>query len=124
MKCQPICRENISKCCLLKILPSTLSTEWIIDISYLKGALLSYYSKQDNIKWLNDINRTETRRGSGHNKLRTYRRFKFKYKSENYIKIGLSRGHRNTNAKFRIGIAPLRLETGRYEQIELDTFIF
>ena len=34
------------------------------------------------------------------------------------MKIALQRTHRSTFAKLRMGVAPLRIETARYERIE------
>ena len=59
-------------------------------------------------------------RGQGKNKLRTYRLFKHEYKTEEYAKCIMSRGNRSALAKFRCGVAPLRIETGRYERTRLE----
>ena len=55
------------------------------------------------------------RRGEGGNKLRTYRNFKMDFMTEVYCQSFLPRNHRSALAKFRSGVAPIRLETGRYE---------
>ncbi len=60
-------------------------------------------------------------RAAGGNKLRTYRLFKGNYGTERYISNDLPFHHRSAFAKFRCGVAPLRLETGRYEGIPLDS---
>ena len=73
---------------------------------------------QDNQTWISDVTRPEARRGNGRNKLRTYKLFKIAYKEENYVKIIMQRNHRSAFAKFRMGIAPLRIETGRYERLK------
>ena len=54
-------------------------------------------------------------RGNGRNKLRTYRLFKTDFEVESYCKIRLPIAHRSAFAKFRCGVAPLKIETGRYE---------
>ena len=91
---------------------------------YIKHTLLNFYSERDNLNWWNDtrndINRTEARRGNGRKKLRTYKLFKLEHKTENYVTTSLSRRHRSAFAKFRAGVAPLRLETGLCEQLELN----
>jgi len=69
------------------------------------------------IEWNNDINRISGRNGNGRNKLRTYRIFKDTYQVERYCKMNLPFPHRSALAKFRCGVAPLRLETGRYENL-------
>ena len=68
------------------------------------------------IKWLEKINREEAVRGTGRNKLRTYRLFKKELKTEAYVNIIMPKRHRSALAKFRAGVAPLRIETGRYER--------
>ena len=73
---------------------------------------------QDNQTWISDVTRPEARRGNGRNKLRKYKLFKIAYKEENYVKIIMQRNHRSAFAKFRMGIAPLRIETGRYERLK------
>ena len=53
------------------------------------------------------------------NKLQTYRVFKTEYKTEGYINLALPRLHRSSYAIFRCGVAPLRIETGRYQRLAL-----
>ena len=53
-------------------------------------------------------------------KLRTYRLFKNEYKSDNYVHMNLSKSIRSKLAKLRSGTLPLRIETGRFERIDVD----
>ncbi|KAK6181789.1 hypothetical protein SNE40_009574 [Patella caerulea] len=71
-------------------------------------------------KWFNDITHVSAKVGQGHNKLRTYRLFKSLYGPEKYVTDNLVSSHRSALAKFRCGVAPLRLETGRYEGIPFE----
>ena len=48
------------------------------------------------------------------NKLRTYRTFKHDYITEPYVCIITQNKYRSAYAKFRCGVAPIRIETGRY----------
>ena len=48
------------------------------------------------------------------------RLFKENFEPEEYCKIALPFNHRSAFAKFRCGVAPLRIETGRYENIVLE----
>ena len=57
--------------------------------------------------------------GVNETKLRT-RTFKAEYKTEKYIDCTLSKLHRSAYAKFRCGVAPMRIETGRYEMLQLS----
>ena len=66
--------------------------------------------KNLEISWLNDCNNKP--------KLRTYILFKEIYKAETYTKLFLSRRQRSLIAKLRAGILPLRIETGRYQNIK------
>jgi hypothetical protein len=69
-------------------------------------------------RWHSELNRTEARRGTGRNKLRTYRTMKQAFEPENYVTAILPKSHRRAMALFRCGVAPIRLETGRYEGLE------
>ena len=60
---------------------------------------------------LNNVNRAN----GGQSKLRTYRIFKSEYQSESYITANLPVHHRSALAKFKCGVAPIRIELGRYE---------
>ena len=51
-------------------------------------------------------------------KLRTYVTFKDTFKTESYLFHFLSRQHRLFIAQLRLGILPLRIETGRFENIK------
>ena len=52
-------------------------------------------------------------------KLRTYRLFKTEYKVETYCKLLMPYSHRAAFAKFRCGVAPFRIETGGYENLDV-----
>ena len=71
-------------------------------------------------KWYGDLNRTSSRRGTGGNKLRTYRQMKSDFHVESYCLDILSRKHRGSLAKFRSGTAPIKVETGRYRNLDLS----
>ena len=51
---------------------------------------------------------------AGGNKLRTYRKFKQHYRTEPYVNIIIAKKHRSAYAKFRCGVAPIKIETCRY----------
>ena len=65
--------------------------------------------------WRECINKTEGI--SGRNKLRHYCKSKTGYKAEHYCKIILAPKHRSALSEFRCGVAPIRIETGRYEHL-------
>ena len=67
--------------------------------------------------WTDDINRENARQGVGRNKLRTYRTYKNVYITEQYLNCIMPYYYRSAYAKFRCGVAPIRLETGRYERL-------
>ena len=71
-------------------------------------------------EWHDAINRETGRSGVGGNKLRTYRIFKSSYETEKYCKVSLPVTQRAAFAKFRCGVAPIRLETGRFENLNVD----
>ena len=66
-------------------------------------------------EWHVRVSRIQGRVGRSENKLRRYKLFKNLFQTEEYCKIILPPSHRSSFAKFRYGVAPLRLETGRYE---------
>ena len=70
--------------------------------------------------WYSKINREAGRSGNGRNKLRIYKLFKAEYKVEEYCKLFLPIGHRSAFAKFRCGVALIRIETGRFENLEVN----
>ena len=67
--------------------------------------------------WITSINRIDGINGRGRNKLRTYRLFKQNYDTEQYCRIIMPPSHRSAFCKFRCGVAPIRIETGRYENL-------
>lgn len=82
-----------------------------------KRNLANYISEKFLSRWSEDVNRVNARHGSGQNKLRTYKLFKSVYEAENYLTCVMPHRHRSAYAKFRCGVAPIRLETGRYERL-------
>ena len=66
-------------------------------------------------KWSAALSNDVSSSGTGRNKLRTYKQFKSSVYCEPYITKVRHRLHRSALAKFRLGVAPIRLETGRYE---------
>ncbi len=69
-------------------------------------ALTQYYEQQ----WHDKLQRQQAIRGSGRNKLRTYRQFKFSPQAEQYLKIVMPQKYRRTMAKMRTSVAPIRIE--------------
>ena len=69
------------------------------------------------LEWSNILCREPGKNGHGRNKLRTYRGLKNVFETETYVQTVLSKAQRSALAKFRCGVAPLCLETGRYEGI-------
>ena len=61
-----------------------------------------------------------SRKPSKQSKLRSYRLFKSDYQNERYLTANLPVHHRSALVKCRCGIAPVRIETGRYERHALD----
>jgi hypothetical protein len=50
------------------------------------------------------------------NKLRTYKLFKHDFCAEPYLEYRMPLNYRSAYAKFRCGVAPLTVETGKYER--------
>ena len=72
------------------------------------------------LDWHNAISNESGRSGTGRNKLRTYSLFKSEYKTASYCKLLLPSSHRAAFAKFRCGVAPLRIETGGFENLDAN----
>ena len=70
-------------------------------------------------EWKKEICREQGKR-SGGNKLRTYCEMKFEFETEFYVKNLFNKRRRSALAKFRCGCAPIRLETGRYEGLNVE----
>ena len=71
-------------------------------------------------QWHIRVNSHNSRSGNGGNKLRTYKLFKTTFQMEQYCKTIMPTSQRSAFAKFRCGVAPLRLETGRYEGLTVN----
>ena len=67
--------------------------------------------------WNTTINSANGTSNRGGNKLRTYKLFKQSFETEHYCNMIIPRNHRSAFSKFRCGVAPIRLETGRYERL-------
>jgi hypothetical protein len=85
-----------------------------LQFKHLKDDLISVLSDHYEQVWMEKLHREGAVRGTGRNKLRTYRKFKHSIYTEYYVTAPMSKGPRSALAKFRCGVAPLRLETGRY----------
>ena len=66
--------------------------------------------------WKNELDKINRPNGS-RSKLRTYCSFKQSFGTETYLSISIPKHHRSALAKFRCGVAPIRLERGRYEKL-------
>ena len=70
-------------------------------------------------KWFNIINSDSGPSKRGGNKLRLYKLVKSEFGPEQYCKLILPPRHRAAFSKFRCGVAPIRIETGRYEGLPI-----
>ena len=96
--------------------------EELIDIDVQSGnhmvSALQHTLQNDYIEhtWKVDLNRVNAKKGPGQNKLRTYRLFKQEYKTEAYVmNKNINKKERHALARIRCGIAPIRVELGRYD---------
>ena len=53
-------------------------------------------------------------------KLRIYRLFKNDCFKEKYLSVNMSGKYKSSFSKFRCGVAPLKIETGRYEGVSIE----
>ena len=70
------------------------------------------------VKWNNMISQPMSKNGNGTNKLKLYNCLKFDFAPELYVMLNLEKRDRSSLAKFRCGVAPLQVETGRYQGID------
>ena len=104
---------------------SLLELDFIFDDNqnYTKNAILRMIQEKEfelfKQNWTENLNNVNRANGA-QSKLRSYRLFKSEYKSESYITANLPIHHRSALAKFRCGVAPIRIETGRYERLALE----
>jgi hypothetical protein len=82
----------------------------------VKVVIHEFYVNQ----WYNDLNRVNAKRGQGRNKLRTYKLFKDALETECFLLKVNNRQHIRDLARFRCGVAPLAIETGRFNNTPLD----
>ena len=90
----------------------TMAREEIVSVDTLTEEALVREAMKT---WIGDLDREVAKRGKGGNKLRTYRRFKSDVYTEPYLLYVVDDRKRALLFKFRSGVAPLRIETGRYE---------
>ena len=72
------------------------------------------------IQWSGQINSEIGPSGRGRNKLQIYKLMNTRFAAENYCNLILPPRHRAAFSKCRCGVAPLRIETGRYEGLAED----
>ena len=104
---------------------SSLYLRFLFDdnVTYTKRYVLNMIQEKEfelfKRNWSQELNNLNRANG-GQSKLRSYRLYKSEYQSEKYLTVNLPVHHRSDSAKFRCGVAPIRIETGRYERIALE----
>jgi hypothetical protein len=79
-----------------------------VSINYVRNSLC----EQNRSEWRNELQEVS--------KLRSYCLFKDSYGCEPYLYKVVDRHHRSILAQFRCGILPLKVETGRYQNIPAE----
>ncbi len=93
---------------------------YVFNVKSILADLQVVLSEHYEVQWYAKLTQVEARNGQGKNKLRTYRLFKNDFLTEPYFKCIMNFKHRSAIAKFRCGVAPIRLEIGRYEHLNVD----
>ena len=93
-----------------------LSLEKRFLVKAVRNVTLSNYE----ITWKDKLASETAINGNGRNKLRHYKLLKHNYSQEMFLNQPLHRSHRSALMKFRCGVAPLRVETGRYENVPFN----
>jgi hypothetical protein len=91
-----------------------------INKRFLNDFVMSKMFLKYTESWHTNVNAVTSMTGNGRNKLRTYKLFKSEYGVANDCKVLVPFNDRSAFAKFRCGVAPIRLETGRYENVRLE----
>ena len=104
-------RVMYKKCKLVTLLDVTLSQDKKGSTAFIRDVLCQQFVT----KWEGDI-AGGNRKSS---KLRTYCKLKHVFEPEMYLNCIMGRKIRSSYAKFRCGVAPIRIETGRYEKLDL-----
>jgi len=79
-----------------------------LNLTYVENTLIENFKT----KWKCDIAKKT--------KLRTYVTFKKEFETEHYVKHCQIRTNRSIMAQFRLGILPIKIETGRFKNIPAD----
>lgn len=88
--------------------------------AYIVEGIQSYMTNKFIAEWLETINRTTSVTGRGGNKLRNYCTYKSEFTTEHYCNMIMPPQHRSAYCKFRCGVAPIRIETGRFENLNIE----
>ena len=93
-----------------------VSRERHVNIGNVMRAIETKLSTHYESQWKEKLQAEFALRGEQHgrNKLRTYRMFKDSYMTEPYVSITVPKKYRSAYAKFRCGVAPIKIETCRY----------
>jgi len=106
--------KNKSWCSEVKTILTTINladnynTKAIVDLQLAKSRIANYYKQL----WTTTVQSSP--------KLRFYRHFKTEYDTEKYVLLNLAKNERSIMAQYRCGILPIRIETGRYVNEQLD----
>jgi len=94
-----------------------------IDKRILNDLLMSKIFLKYTESWHTNVSAVTSMTGNGRNKLRTYKLFKSEYCVENYCKVLVPFNDRSALAKFRCGVASIRLETGNWKDLKKDALL-
>jgi hypothetical protein len=84
-------------------------------VKHLVKNVMDYYMNVYVTNWEENLFNDRRRNPLSRNKLRVYRQFKTAYEPENYLTKYINPRHRRAFAQFRAGVAPIGIETGRYQ---------
>lgn len=101
------CSQVQAICRILNIEDTFINREQC-DLNYCEEMLRNIQEAE----WKENVNKKP--------KLRFYSLFKKTFRTENYVKLNLDPQQRSLTAQLRLGILPLRVETGRFVNLALD----
>lgn len=100
--------EIFTECGLPRFVHDVSNLQTVISITHCKNKLLVKYKAE----WLNEVQNKP--------KLRTFKLFKSEFCTEYYMNLPMTRSQRSLLSQFRCAVLPLRIETGRFQQIDIN----
>ena len=107
-----LCKRNWSNEVKQMLIENDMEDAFVANSHINLKTLNDSMHQHDCTEWSTDVVKFD--------KLRTYITFKTELCKEEYVNIVTNRQHRSALAQFRSGVLPLKIETGRFQNIPLE----